>query len=343
MDSLQSSSKVVMNMERITNERDKAHILQLTDYYPYGLPHASISSEAAGAEVNRRKFGGKELMSDHGYNSYDFAARHQNPAFPHFTTPDQMAESYTPFSLYAYCCGDPINFVDPTGLYPSSLLIYDSKLGFYGGYKFTQSATYLLSLVSGVSEFYIANTIEQERRPGQYRPFYNSNNGGGAITLGTNIFNSNITYTENWFDDNPMSYNGHGYGQNIAKWLYLSSHEVGHLPHVVESNNLVKYILRFVFEYTKYGHDAAPSEVEANKGFYEFDAFYKFINQTYGSGSLERLFNSNRKESEKIETITTWWNSYEKNKKQQTNSYFDNLSTVEQGTYIWIGYSWEKQ
>ena len=32
--------------------------------------------------------------------------------------------------------------------------------------------------------------------------------------------------------------------------------------------------------------DAAPSEVEANKGFYEFDAFYKFINQTYGSGSL---------------------------------------------------------
>ena len=45
MDSLQSSSKVVMNMERITNERDKAHILQLTDYYPYGLPHASMSAK----------------------------------------------------------------------------------------------------------------------------------------------------------------------------------------------------------------------------------------------------------------------------------------------------------
>ena len=70
MDSLQSSSKVVMNMERITNERDKAHILQLTDYYPYGLQHASARAEG----VNRRKFGGKELMSDHGLNSYDFAA-----------------------------------------------------------------------------------------------------------------------------------------------------------------------------------------------------------------------------------------------------------------------------
>ena len=82
----------------------------LSDYYPYGLPHASISSEAAGAEVNRRKFGGKELMSDHGYNSYDFAARHQNPAFPHFTTPDQMAETKPWNSGYLYCGGDPINF-----------------------------------------------------------------------------------------------------------------------------------------------------------------------------------------------------------------------------------------
>ena len=89
---------------------------QFTDYYPYGMPHASISSEAAGAEVNRRKFGGKELMSDHGYNSYDFAARHQNPAFPHFTTPDQMAETKPWNSGYLYCGGDPINFIDPTGL-----------------------------------------------------------------------------------------------------------------------------------------------------------------------------------------------------------------------------------
>ena len=89
---------------------------QRTDYYPYGLPHASISSEAAGAEVNRRKFGGKELMSDHGYNSYDFAARHQNPAFPHFTTPDPLLEKYYPISPFAYCAGDPINLIDPTGM-----------------------------------------------------------------------------------------------------------------------------------------------------------------------------------------------------------------------------------
>ncbi len=89
---------------------------QLTDYYPYGLPHASISSEVAGAEVNRRKFGGKELMSDHGYNSYDFAARHQNPAFPHFTTPDPLAEKFKHLSPHLFCASDPINLIDPTGM-----------------------------------------------------------------------------------------------------------------------------------------------------------------------------------------------------------------------------------
>ena len=85
---------------------------QFTDYYPYGLQHASARAEG----VNRRKFGGKELMSDHGYNSYDFAARHQNPAFPHFTTPDPLAEKFKHLSPHLFCAGDPINLIDPTGM-----------------------------------------------------------------------------------------------------------------------------------------------------------------------------------------------------------------------------------
>ena len=85
---------------------------QFTDYYPYGLPHASATSPT----VNRRKYGAKELTADLGLNLYDFAARFQNPAFPAFTTPDPLAESYYPTSPYAYCSGDPVNLVDPSGM-----------------------------------------------------------------------------------------------------------------------------------------------------------------------------------------------------------------------------------
>ena len=85
---------------------------QFTDYYPYGLPHASATAPT----VNRRKYGAKELTADLGLNLYDFAARFQNPAFPAFTTPDPLADTYLPFSIYLYCGGDPVNLVDPSGM-----------------------------------------------------------------------------------------------------------------------------------------------------------------------------------------------------------------------------------
>ena len=80
------------------------------------LATVGVCSADVYAEVNRRKFGGKELMSDHGYNSYDFAARHQNPAFPHFTTPDPLADFRQNTSIYVFCSSDPINRIDPSGM-----------------------------------------------------------------------------------------------------------------------------------------------------------------------------------------------------------------------------------
>ena len=80
------------------------------------LAAVGVCSADAYAEVNRRKFGGKELMSDHGLNLYDFVARLHNPAFPHFTTPDPLLEKYYSISPFAYCAGDPINLIDPTGM-----------------------------------------------------------------------------------------------------------------------------------------------------------------------------------------------------------------------------------
>ena len=92
---------------------------QFTDYYPYGLPHASATAPTA----NRRKYGAKELTTDHGLNLCDFAARWHNPAFPAFTTVDPLAEKYYPISPYSYCADEPVNLIDPSGMeFDTSLL-----------------------------------------------------------------------------------------------------------------------------------------------------------------------------------------------------------------------------
>ncbi|MCM1293405.1 MAG: hypothetical protein NC111_03930, partial [Bacteroides sp.] len=92
-------------------------LVQTTDYYPYGLPHAtSTNYTTSSPATNRRKYGAKELQTDLGLNLYDFEARYQNPVLPHFTTPDPLATDYHLISPYTYCAADPINLIDPSGM-----------------------------------------------------------------------------------------------------------------------------------------------------------------------------------------------------------------------------------
>ena len=85
--------------------------VQSSDYYPYGIPHATAYSP----ETNRRRFGGKEYTPEFGFSSCDFGARLYSPLLCGFDSPDSKASEYTHISPYAYCAADPVNFIDPTG------------------------------------------------------------------------------------------------------------------------------------------------------------------------------------------------------------------------------------
>lgn len=106
------------------NQLDSEMGLLMTDYIPYGLPHATSASPT----TNRRKFGGKELATDLGLNLHDFTARWQNPALGRFTTPDPLSEKYCHISLYSFCAGDPINYIDPTGMFFDLSNLTDEEL-----------------------------------------------------------------------------------------------------------------------------------------------------------------------------------------------------------------------
>ena len=90
----------------------KKTLEQLNDYYAYG----GLTADSRGQDRNRYKHTGKELVTDLGLNSYDFTARWQYPMAGRFDMPDALAGKTPWNSPYSFCGGDPINFVDPTGM-----------------------------------------------------------------------------------------------------------------------------------------------------------------------------------------------------------------------------------
>ena len=88
-------------------------VQQRNNYFPYGdlFPNTSIDSSA-----NRYRYTGKESGDEIGL--YNFSARFLHTRFGRFTTIDPLAEKYPGISPYAYCNGNPVNFVDPDGQVP---------------------------------------------------------------------------------------------------------------------------------------------------------------------------------------------------------------------------------
>jgi len=89
-----------------------AGIVQQTSYYPSGLPW----SDGSGVSTQPYKYNGKEFVEIHGYDTYDYGARGYYPASGRFMSVDPLAEKYYSISPYAYCAGNPVNRIDPTGM-----------------------------------------------------------------------------------------------------------------------------------------------------------------------------------------------------------------------------------
>ncbi|WP_278585117.1 putative toxin [Coprobacter fastidiosus] len=61
------------------------------------------------------------MITEHGLNRYDSKARIQDFQIPGFTTLDLLCENYYGILPYAYCAGNPVRYVDPTGRWIESL------------------------------------------------------------------------------------------------------------------------------------------------------------------------------------------------------------------------------
>ncbi len=97
----------------------EGNVLHTYDYYPYGEDIAesasAVSPSSPGASLQPYRFNGKESQEFAGLPYLDYGARFYHQLSSRWTTMDPMAEKYYSVSPYAFCSGNPVNFVDWDG------------------------------------------------------------------------------------------------------------------------------------------------------------------------------------------------------------------------------------
>ena len=293
------------------------YVSQVTNYYPFGAPYADATA-VKNADFQPYKYNGKELDLMHGLNTYDYGARQHDPILARWDRIDPLCEKYYSVSPYAYCHNNPIKNIDIDGLYPREILKYhETDFHRANYYTFSKPAAYLLSLVSGVDMKAIENVNVLERGIGRLYPWYSSDKGGGAVTLGSDKYNATITITNNYFEDDKKAYNNNGYGQNLNEWFDLMSHEVVHLNHIGQKGNIGAYLFSFGIDYLENGHDGSKREQEADKGRETYRGFRKYVSDNYGKNALIDIFKSNKNDNEQIRTIFRWWQEFQESQNHQ--------------------------
>ncbi len=146
-------------------------VMQVNHYYPYGGlmtdPRHTISSPAA--SDSRYRFSSKELSEESG--EYDFGARFLDPVPGRFITLDPLAEKYYNLSPYAYCAGNPINYIDQNGMDPIYAKNFWGKIILIGDDGQNGSRSYLVNgsvarevkRVTRNNDYYTGNLSESKK------------------------------------------------------------------------------------------------------------------------------------------------------------------------------------
>jgi RHS repeat-associated protein len=114
-----------------------AEILQQNHYYPFGANIEGLTKTSP----NKYQYNGKEWNADFGLEWNDYGARFYDPWVGRWWGVDLLAEKYGNWSSYHYVLGNPMKFVDKTGMSATSthidetgkvLAVYnDGDLGVY--------------------------------------------------------------------------------------------------------------------------------------------------------------------------------------------------------------------
>jgi len=96
-------------------------VVARSDYYPFGMLIEGLSHATASDGPNKYLYNGKELQDDKfggvALEMYDYGARMYDPQLGRWHVPDALADDAPNLTPYRYCFNNPVNYIDPTGLW----------------------------------------------------------------------------------------------------------------------------------------------------------------------------------------------------------------------------------
>jgi RHS repeat-associated protein len=176
------------------------------NYYPYGGVIGDISTNE---NVQKYKFEGKELDRTFGLDNYDIHSRQYFAMMPSWDKIDPMAEKYYGISPYAYCGGDPVNFVDLTGCSTQVVMIDSTRYMVVDGNLEDNDRN--IYVVAWNDEGELERTGQVIGESATIYSFYNSDTKsweqGSVIDLSDNSSDSNMEKIQNE-NENLITYMG---------------------------------------------------------------------------------------------------------------------------------------
>lgn len=203
-----------------------AYISQINSFYSFGSKAPYNEGNFISGAKNLYAFNGKEFDDETGF--YDYDARIYDPLIGKWITQDPMSESFYGHSPYNYVLNNPINYSDPTGMYP------------------TNNQPSLADLISSNDPIALSSMYA----PGSESWYY------GQMSMGADYFTNFLSKD---LEKYSQPYGNYLYDLKISQWnQLLASVNANHvfLPTVIVKGHASSFTYSRMFDIMKKSYDA---------------------------------------------------------------------------------------